>query len=100
MLDDKNLLFSERIRAYAMPNKFKMPHVEKYDKSGDPNVHQVAFWEHLILHGTLDKIAYRAFSLTLAGLAKDWFIELPSKSVNNYPLRVSNFQFLSITLFY
>jgi hypothetical protein len=29
MLDDENLPFSERVRAYAMPDKFKMPRVEK-----------------------------------------------------------------------
>jgi hypothetical protein len=31
MLDDENLPFSERVRAYTMPDKFKMPRVEKYD---------------------------------------------------------------------
>ena len=25
MLDDENLPFSERVRAYTMPDKFKMP---------------------------------------------------------------------------
>ena len=36
MLDDENLLFTEPVRAYAMPDKFKTPRVEKYDGSGDP----------------------------------------------------------------
>jgi hypothetical protein len=52
MLEDKNLPFSEHVRAYTMPDKFKMPRVEKYDGSGDPQAHLEAFREHIILHGT------------------------------------------------
>jgi hypothetical protein len=48
-----------------MLDKFKMPRVEKYDGSGDPNRHLVAFWKHLILHGTPNGIACKAFLLTL-----------------------------------
>ena len=84
MLDDENLPFLERVRAYAIPYKFKLPHVRKYDGSGDPNVYLATFQEHLILHGTPDKIVGRAFPLTLTGVAKDWFIKLPPKLVNNF----------------
>ena len=34
MLDNENLPFTESVRA-TMPDKFKMPRVEKYDGSGD-----------------------------------------------------------------
>ena len=84
MLDDENLPFSERIRDYIMPNKFKMPRVEKYDGSGDPQAHLEAFRKHIILHGTLDEITCRAFPLTLKGVAKVWFTGLPSKSVGTF----------------
>jgi hypothetical protein len=67
-----------------MPDKFKMPRIEKYDGSGDPQDHLEAFREHLILHGTPDKIACRAFPLTLKGVAKDWFTRLPPKSVGTF----------------
>jgi hypothetical protein len=70
MLDDENLPFSERVRAYTMPDKFKMPWVEKYNRSGDLKVHLEAFREHLILHGTLDKIACIAFLLNLTKVVK------------------------------
>jgi hypothetical protein len=79
MLDDENLPFSKRVRAYTMLDKFKMPHVEKFDGGGDPKAHLEAFREHIILHGTPDKIACRAFPLTLTGVVKDWFIGLPPK---------------------
>jgi hypothetical protein len=84
MLDDENLPFLERVRAYTMPDKFKMPRVEKYDGSRDLQAHLEAFREHIILHGTSDKIACRAFPLTLKGVAKNWFTGLPPKSVNTF----------------
>ena len=84
MLDDKNLPFSEHVRAYTMPNKFKMLCVEKYDGVGDPKAHLEAFREHIVLHGTPDEISCRAFPLTLTEVVKDWFIGLPPKSVSNF----------------
>ena len=84
MLDDENLPFTEPVRAYAMPDKFKMPRVEKYDRSGDPQSHLEAFREHIVLHGTPDAIACRAFPLTLTRVAKDWFTGLPPKSVGTF----------------
>ena len=70
MLDDENLPFSERVKAYAMPDKFKIPRVEKYDESGDPQAHLEAFRKHIVLHDTQNEIACRAFLLTLKGAAK------------------------------
>jgi hypothetical protein len=84
MLEDESLPFTGRVKAYPMPDKFKMPRIEKYDGNGDPQEHLEAFREHLILHGTPDEIACRAFPLTLKGVAKDWFIGLPPKSVGTF----------------
>ena len=84
MLDDENLPFTEFVRAYTMPNKFKMPRVEKYDENGDPQVHLEAFIEHIIPHGIPDTIACSAFPLTLKGVVKDWFTGLPPKSVGTF----------------
>jgi hypothetical protein len=84
MLEDEDLPFTERVKAYPIPNKFKMPRIEKYDGSGDPQAHLEAFRESIILHGTPDEIACRAFPLTLKGVAKDWFTRLPSKSVGTF----------------
>ena len=84
MLDDENLSFIEPVRAYTMPDKFKMHRVEKYDGSGDPQSHLEAFREHIVLHGTPDAIACRAFPLTLTGVANDWFTGLSPKSVGTF----------------
>jgi hypothetical protein len=84
MLDDENLPFSKRVRAYTMPDKFKMPHVKKYDGGGDPKANLEAFRKHIVLHGTPYEIACKAFLLNLTGVAKDWFTRLPPKSVNSF----------------
>jgi hypothetical protein len=84
MLKDENLPFTERVKKFPMPNKFKMPRIEKYDGSGDPQAHLKAFREHIILHGTPDEIACKAFPLTLRGVAKNWFTVLPPKSVGTF----------------
>jgi hypothetical protein len=84
MLENESLPFTERVKAYPMPDKFKMLRIEKYDGSRDPQDHLEAFLEHLILHGTPDEIACRAFPLTLKGVAKDWFIRFPPKSVGTF----------------
>jgi hypothetical protein len=65
--------------AFPMPHKFKMPCVDKYDGNRDPTEYVENFRAHLILHGTPYEIACRAFLLTLAGVAKDWFARLPPK---------------------
>jgi hypothetical protein len=36
MLEDESLPFTRRVKAYPMPDKFKMPRIEKYDGNGDP----------------------------------------------------------------
>ena len=84
MLDDENLPFTEPVRAYAMPDKFKMPRVEKYDGSGDPQSYLEAFREHIVLHGTPDAIARRAFPLTLTRVVNDWFAGLFPKLVGTF----------------
>jgi hypothetical protein len=84
MLEDDNLPFTEWVRRFYMPDKFKMPRIEKYDRSRDPQAHLEAFREYIILHGTPVEIACRAFPLTLTGVVKDWFTDLPPKLVGTF----------------
>jgi hypothetical protein len=58
--------------------------MDKYDGTKDPTAHMESFCYHLILHGTPDEIACRAFPPTLDGVAKDWFGELEPKSIDDF----------------
>jgi hypothetical protein len=42
-LEDENLTFTEQVKACPIPDKFKMPRIEKYDGSEDPQAHLEAF---------------------------------------------------------
>ena len=78
------LPLSDLVMSFPMLDKFKMSCVDRYDGSEDPLKHVENFHAHLILHGTPDEIACRAFPLTFAGVAKDWFARLPPKLVDNF----------------
>jgi hypothetical protein len=84
ILEDTHLPFSDQVMAFPMPDKFKMPRISKYDCSGDLAEHVKNFWEHLVLHGTPDEIACRAFPLTLSEVAKDWFDKLTPKLADKF----------------
>ena len=83
-MDNTDLPFTDRMLGFPLPDKFKMPCVDKYDGDGDPAKHVENLRAHFFLHGTLDEIACRMFPLTMAGIAKDWLARLPTKSVDNF----------------
>ncbi|XP_059431559.1 uncharacterized protein LOC132165071 [Corylus avellana] len=84
LMQNTNLPFTDRVMRHPLPDKLKVPRVDKYDGSGDPTNHIESFRAHLILHDTPDEIACRAFPLTLKGAAKEWIEELSVKSVDNF----------------
>jgi hypothetical protein len=98
LMTKTTLPFTNRVLDFLLPNKFKDPRVDKYDGSGDPSDHVEGFHVHLVLHGTLDEIACRAFLLTLKGVAKDWFSNLKPQSIDNFDTLRRQFmnQFLAV----
>jgi hypothetical protein len=92
------LPFTNRVMKFPLPDNFKDPRVEKYDKSGDPSDHVEGFCAHLALHGTPNEIACRAFPLTLKGVAKEWFSNLKPQSIDNFNTLGRQFlnQFLAV----
>jgi hypothetical protein len=80
--------FTERIMSCQLPSKFKMPEIPVYTGLGDPIKHLASFRAHVALHATPDEVACRAFPLTLAGGAREWFRTLP-------PCLIANFESLA-----
>ncbi|XP_062145937.1 uncharacterized protein LOC133853931 [Alnus glutinosa] len=70
--------------SYRLPDKFKMPDIPVYTGLGDPIEHLTSFCAHIVLHATLDEVACRAFPLTLAGGAWEWFRAFPSRLVTSF----------------
>lgn len=84
LMESTNMPFTNQVMSYPLPYKFKMPRIVKYDGNEDSAEHMESLCEHFILHGTPNEISCRAFPLTLARVAKDWFARLPAKSVYNF----------------
>lgn len=76
--------FTHQIMSCRLPSKFKMPEILVYTGLGDPIEHLASFRAHTVLHTTLDEVACRAFPLTLAGGAREWFRTLPPRSIPNF----------------
>jgi hypothetical protein len=70
--------------AVRLPEKFKMPNIPTYTGSGDPVEHLDNFRAYLESHATPDEVACRVFPLTMAGNARDWFRELPPRSISTF----------------
>ncbi|XP_062171004.1 uncharacterized protein LOC133876775 [Alnus glutinosa] len=76
--------FTDSIMSCQLPSKFKMPEIPVYTGLGDPIEHLASFRAHVVLHATPDEVACRAFPLTLAGGAREWFRTLPPRSVSSF----------------
>ena len=72
LMQNTSLPFTDRVMKFPLPEKFKVPHIDIYDVEGNPTDHTENFRAHLILRGTPDEIAFRAFPLTLKGRAREW----------------------------
>jgi hypothetical protein len=76
--------FIDRIMSCQLPSKFKMPEIPVYTGLGDSIEHLASFRAHVVLHATPDEVACRAFPLTLAGGAREWFRTLPPRSISSF----------------
>lgn len=98
LMSNTNLPFTDHVVRLPLLDKFKVPRVDRCDESGDLSDHMEGFCAHLILHGTPNEIAYRAFPLNLKGVAKEWFNNLSPKSIDNFDTQGHQFlnQFLVV----
>jgi hypothetical protein len=76
--------FTEEVASFCLPEKFKVPDVSFYTGPEDPFEHLENFRTHIDLHRTSEKVACRAFPLTLSGNARDWFKKLSPNSISNF----------------
>ncbi|KAL7212495.1 hypothetical protein ACSBR2_015229 [Camellia fascicularis] len=60
--------FSLRVRAVTLPDRFKMPHIDGFDRSGDPMVHLSLFSDVLHLMGLTRLQKLSLFGRTLSGI--------------------------------
>nr|XP_027122163.1 uncharacterized protein LOC113739118 [Coffea arabica] len=89
--------FTRGIEDYPLPRKFKIPNIELYDASTDPEDHLSVFLTHMRLQTAADEIRCKTFPMFLKGRARLWFKGLAPGSIRNFPELVRQFvaQFVS-----
>src|SRR3954466_2985493 len=64
--------------------RFKMPQLERYDRSGDPDDHVQTYRTSMRLQGANDSLSCLAFSTTLKKAAREWYNNLAPGSVGSF----------------
>ena len=67
-----------------MPSKFRMPQLKPFDGLKDPLDHLNTFKTTLGLQQPPDEILCRSFPTTLKGAAREWFMKLPTSSIDSF----------------
>ena len=73
--------FTAEVLHFPLPAKFRMPQIEMFNGTKDPVDHLNTYKNQMELHGYEEPVRYRAFAITLKGLALAWFNRLPPLSI-------------------
>ncbi|GKV43001.1 hypothetical protein SLEP1_g50348 [Rubroshorea leprosula] len=63
---------------------FKIPHLETYDGSGDPNEHLHTYQAIMRIQNANDAMMCEVFPATLKSTARRWYHKLPRHSIDSY----------------
>ncbi|GKV02707.1 hypothetical protein SLEP1_g15103 [Rubroshorea leprosula] len=73
------------------PAGFRIPHLETYDGTKDPDDHLHAFYSCMQAQNASDALMCKIFPSTLRGNARTWYYSLPPRSINSYTELASAF---------
>ena len=76
--------FTIPVNSCPLPQKFRMPQIESYNRVKDPLNHLETFKTLMHLQGVPNEIMCRAFPTTLKGPARIWFSRLMLNSINTF----------------
>ena len=76
--------FTAAVNFFPLPHKFRMPHIDSYDRVKDFLDHLETFKTLMHLQGVANEIMCRAFPTTLKGATRIWFSRLTPNSVNTF----------------
>ena len=76
--------FTIPVNSCPLPQKFRMPQIESYNRVKDPLNHLETFKTLMHLQGVPNEIMCRAFPTTLNGVARIWFSRLTPNSINTF----------------
>ncbi|GKV51647.1 hypothetical protein SLEP1_g58282 [Rubroshorea leprosula] len=73
------------------PAGFKIPQLETYDGTKDPDDHLHAFYSCMHAQNASDALMCKIFPSTLRGNARTWYYSLPPRSISSYTEMASAF---------
>ncbi|GKV33304.1 hypothetical protein SLEP1_g41830 [Rubroshorea leprosula] len=73
------------------PAGFRIPQLETYDGTKDPDDHLHAFYSCMQAQNASDALMCKIFPSTLRGNARTWYYSLPPRSINSYTELASAF---------
>ena len=76
--------FTASVKSFPLPSKFRMPHMDSYDRVKGPLDHLETFKTLMHLQGVTNAIMCRAFPTTLKGAARIWFNRLTPNSISTF----------------
>ena len=79
-----DLPFTTAVLECPVPSKFWFSQLEPFNGLKDPQDHLNTFKTTLGLQQPPDEILCRSFPTTLKETAREWFIKLPTSSVDNF----------------
>ena len=79
-----NSPFTTAVNSFPLPHKFRMPHIDSYDRVKDPLDHLETFKTLMHLQEVADEIICRTFPTMLKGAARIRFSRLTSNSVSTF----------------
>ncbi|XP_071911843.1 uncharacterized protein [Coffea arabica] len=76
--------FTREVEDYPLPRRFKIPNIELYDGSTDPEDHLSVFLTHMCLQTAADALRCKTFPMFLKGKARLWFQGLAPGSIRSF----------------
>ncbi|GKV15261.1 hypothetical protein SLEP1_g26057 [Rubroshorea leprosula] len=83
--------FNTNITLEPYPAGFRIPQLETYDGTKDPDDHLHAFYSCMQAQNASDALMCKIFPSTLRGNARTWYYSLPPKSISSYTEMTSAF---------
>ena len=76
--------FVPEVLAEVLPLGARLPHLESYDGSSNPEEHVYYFVNTMQFHNFSDTILCKTFSTTLKRVAQTWFNQLPGGTITSF----------------
>ncbi|XP_058099793.1 uncharacterized protein LOC131244163 [Magnolia sinica] len=84
MMEETEPPFTSAIMNKVMPQRFRIPPVIQYSRSGNPSEHVKVYRSWMQIQTSTDAMMCRGFSITLTGSTQSWYRQLKPNSIGSF----------------